>query len=87
MAALGWQQVTAFPELDRPEPRRLEFTAGTFLVDATRYTWTGLTPTPCRSCLAPILFVDTVGRRRKCPLNPDGTTHFETCPSAAAWRR
>lgn len=68
-------------------PVDLEFSQGTWSVDAARYTWTGLTPSPCRSCHAPMLFVRTVANRRMIPLDPDGVPHFRTCPQADRWRR
>lgn len=35
----------------------------------------------CRSCKAPIYWVLTVSGRRM-PVNPDGVSHFSTCPNA-----
>ena len=40
----------------------------------------------CRSCQAPILWALTPAGK-KAPLNPDGTNHFGTCPSADQWRK
>jgi hypothetical protein len=41
---------------------------------------------PCRSCGARIRWaVTTKGARA--PLNPDGTSHFATCPDADRWRK
>jgi len=40
----------------------------------------------CRGCGAAIIW----GRTRKgrlCPYNPDGTSHFTTCPKAATFSR
>jgi len=44
-------------------------------------------PTDCRSCGARILFVRSLRTGKLAPLDPDGTSHFATCPEAAAWRR
>ena len=43
-------------------------------------------PGACRSCAAPVLWVETV-RGKRAPLNADGTSHFATCPQAASWRK
>jgi hypothetical protein len=40
----------------------------------------------CRSCAATVFWVVT-HRARMMPLDPDGTSHFATCPNAAAHRR
>jgi len=40
----------------------------------------------CRSCGAVILWVVTLWGKRS-PQNPDGTSHFATCPDAVRWRR
>ena len=43
-------------------------------------------PKPCRSCAAPIHWIVTPHGKRM-PANPDGTSHFSTCPNAAEHRR
>ena len=43
-------------------------------------------PAACRSCGASIAWVVTNAGRRA-PIDPDGTNHFVTCPSAAQWRK
>jgi hypothetical protein len=40
----------------------------------------------CRSCNALILWCQTRSGKRA-PLNPDGTSHFASCPQASTWRR
>lgn len=40
----------------------------------------------CRSCSALIVWCRTPAEKRA-PVNPDGTSHFATCPDAARWRR
>lgn len=40
----------------------------------------------CRSCHALILWCRTPNQKRA-PLNPDGTSHFSSCPQAEQWRR
>lgn len=40
----------------------------------------------CRSCLAEILWCITPAGR-KAPVDPDGRSHFATCPHADEWRR
>lgn len=39
----------------------------------------------CRSCKADIIWIVTKNGRRA-PMNPDGTSHWGTCPDAHAWR-
>lgn len=43
--------------------------------------------TSCRSCGARMLFVIREATGKRVPLNPDGTSHFTTCPQAASWSR
>jgi hypothetical protein len=40
----------------------------------------------CRSCNALIVWTVTPHQKRM-PVDPDGKSHFATCPQAAAWRR
>jgi hypothetical protein len=40
----------------------------------------------CRSCGALICWVKTP-RDKRMPINPDGKSHFATCPQANDWRR
>jgi hypothetical protein len=40
----------------------------------------------CRSCDAAILWAITP-RGKKSPLDPDGASHFGTCPTAEQWRK
>jgi len=40
----------------------------------------------CRSCGAEITWGETPGGKRA-PSNPDGTSHFRTCPDAKQWSR
>ena len=40
----------------------------------------------CRSCSAPIVWCKTPAGKRA-PVNPEGTSHFSTCPQADRWRR
>jgi hypothetical protein len=40
----------------------------------------------CRSCGAPLIWGETAAGK-KCPFNPDGTSHFATCPDARSWSR
>lgn len=37
----------------------------------------------CRSCSAPIYWIVTPAGK-KCPVNPDGVSHFATCPNASS---
>jgi len=39
----------------------------------------------CRSCSAPIVWIITA-KGKRAPMNPDGTSHWSSCPDAAAWR-
>ena len=41
---------------------------------------------PCRSCGAPMIWTVTAAGKRM-PLNPDGTSHFASCPNAAEHRK
>jgi len=47
------------------------------------YTYTNTAT--CRSCAAPVAWAMTPTGRRM-PLDPDGKSHFATCPQADAWR-
>lgn len=40
----------------------------------------------CRSCGAPVRWGETKAGKRN-PFNPDGTSHFGTCPDAKRWSR
>jgi hypothetical protein len=46
----------------------------------------GSHPVPCRSCASIVLFVKTRTGAHM-PIDPDGTSHFATCPQAARWRK
>jgi hypothetical protein len=39
----------------------------------------------CRSCGARIAWLVTAAKRTLAPVNPDGTSHFETCPDTPGW--
>jgi len=39
----------------------------------------------CKSCSANIVWIITLAKK-KAPMNPDGTSHFATCPDAERWR-
>ena len=54
---------------------RFEIPAGSHLVN-------------CRSCQAPIYFISRPRQpEKKMPVNPDGVSHFATCPEAASFRK
>jgi hypothetical protein len=40
----------------------------------------------CKSCRARVFWIITT-KGKKMPCNPDGTSHFATCPDAAQFRR
>lgn len=46
----------------------------------------GAPPARCRGCLQPIYWIITKAGKRM-PVDPDGTSHFATCPKAASFRR
>jgi hypothetical protein len=48
------------------------------------YTWAN--HGTCRSCGEPVAWCLT-SRGKRMPLNPDGVSHFATCPQATAWRK
>lgn len=48
--------------------------------------WTPDNSGRCRSCAAPVLWCITPAGRRA-PVDPDGTSHFATCPEATQWRK
>jgi hypothetical protein len=54
-----------------------------FLVPASMVP--DVTSRRCRSCEALILWVKTP-RGKRMPIDPDGRSHFATCPQAASWR-
>lgn len=66
----------------------------TVLVDGTtwviregnRFRGEGSHPLACRSCGARVLFV-TTAKGKTMPIDPNGDSHFATCPQAATWRR
>lgn len=43
-------------------------------------------PGKCRSCGAPVIWGYTKAGKR-CPFDPDGTSHFATCPQAKTWTK
>lgn len=42
-------------------------------------------PTKCRGCKALIYWIKP--KEKAIPVNPDGVSHFATCPNAAEFRR
>lgn len=45
-------------------------------------------PSQCKSCSAVIYWVKPDGYRTTAhPVNPDGYSHFSTCPNADEWRK
>lgn len=46
----------------------------------------GTTPANCRSCGARVFWIKTVAGKNM-PVDPDGTSHFATCPNAAKHRK
>lgn len=40
----------------------------------------------CRSCRARVAWVVTA-KGKRAPYNPDGISHYATCPQAATWRK
>lgn len=44
-------------------------------------------PTTCRSCSAVVLWIESKAKAKRAPINPDGTSHFATCPDAEKWRK
>lgn len=48
--------------------------------------WSADRPGLCRSCKADIMWATTPAGKPS-PLNPDGTSHFATCPQADSWRK
>ena len=47
----------------------------------------GTPPSVCRGCGAKIYFVSTKKKGVTMPVNPDGETHFATCPEAGKFRK
>ena len=64
----------------------LDFADGSTWVIPEGYLYLGDHPSQCRSCKAPILWVETKNAKRA-PLNPDGVNHFATCPQSSSWRK
>lgn len=48
--------------------------------------WTADNEGHCRSCRAEVLWCITPAGKRA-PIDPDGKSHFATCPQADAWRK
>jgi hypothetical protein len=46
----------------------------------------GTEPSQCRSCKSEIFWIKTK-KGKNMPTNPDGTSHFATCPEADRYRR
>jgi hypothetical protein len=46
----------------------------------------GTPPRECRSCRAEIFWILTAAGKRM-PVNPDGVSHFATCPNADQHRK
>jgi hypothetical protein len=46
-----------------------------------------ITVRTCRSCGARVAWLKTIKTGSLAPCNPDGTSHFGTCPQAEAWRK
>jgi hypothetical protein len=49
--------------------------------------WTLLGYGRCSSCQADVLWCRYDVTKRRAPFNPDGVSHFATCPQAAQHRR
>jgi hypothetical protein len=49
--------------------------------------WLFTNASRCRSCRAPVGWAEHEHTGRKAPFNPDGTSHFSTCPDSDHWRR
>jgi hypothetical protein len=41
----------------------------------------------CRSCAASVGWASNKSTGRRAPFDPDGTSHFATCPQADRWRK
>lgn len=41
----------------------------------------------CRSCGAPVMWLQNLKTAKKAPFDPDSKSHFATCPQAASWRQ
>jgi len=48
--------------------------------------YTGNRPQQCRSCRALVLFIRATRSGKSSPIDPDGKSHFATCPDAPHWR-
>lgn len=72
--------------LTAPAARAIREALLATLVWTTPEGWTAGDIGECRSCLAPVMWA-TTGDGAKNPVNPDGVTHFATCPDASSWRR
>lgn len=68
--------------------RRQNAQAAKALVEAEERAATGLRRTngTCRSCGAPVAWDRNPKTDKPHPYNPDGTSHFSTCPQAKDWR-
>lgn len=50
------------------------------------FGWTAKNVGSCRSCGASIMWTLTPSKR-PAPIDPDGRSHFATCPQADTWRK
>lgn len=48
--------------------------------------WTAGDIGECRSCHARVMWCTTPNGKRA-PIDPDGKSHFATCPQADSWRK
>lgn len=74
-ADLGWNEQSVTPGPRAPQPQR------TFIFVVPE----GAPRRACISCHATIYWVATRAGKRM-PVDPDGTSHFATCPAAALHR-
>lgn len=54
---------------------------------AAGYAYDSGEPSACRSCCTTIRWAIHETTSKRMPVNPDGTSHFATCPQADAWRK
>lgn len=70
------------------DPERVEVPAPEWAQPAAEgYGYDGREASTCRSCQAPIRWAIHGTTSRRMPVNPDGTSHFATCPQADDWRK
>lgn len=64
----------------------VDFSDGSTWIIPEDWLYLGDIPARCRSCDARVLWLESKNGKRS-PFDPDGISHFATCPQADRWRK